>query len=380
MNARPLLYGAVVAAAAVLASAAHEARAVTTVPATAATSAGADARRVPATLDPRLLEAAPLLRSGELAAAEKRLAPILANAGPDGNMAALVLGLAAYDSGQCSRIGDRLDRTAATPGLEDWRLYAQAECAALQPELPAARAALEELLASVPDSPLRERAVLRLSELAWSAADAPGALRWIERGRTSGLPADDAARLEELAWKIGRATGDVAVETTAARRLLVGAPIVASQLEVAAALSARGVLWQQLLNPAELLDRTDALLRADIPLGALTTLDAVPEAERSYRYRLLRGRALTASQRGEEAAAELLRVHGNAFPVERRHEDPHPHGCAEEKGRTGSKGQTSDSEAHANERDAQPNVGHKGQCAGHRVAGLLHARGKKTTQ
>ncbi|MEZ5312858.1 MAG: hypothetical protein R2862_03975 [Thermoanaerobaculia bacterium] len=193
-----------------------------------ATSAGADARRLPATLDPRLLEAVLLLRSGELAAAEKRLAPLLASrrgrkhGGPRAR--ARRMGFRSVQPGR-----DRLDRTAATPGLEDWRLYAQAECA------PARRCRCPRgaRTAARPGSGVaaRERAILRLSELALVRGRCTRRSA-LDRARAPGLPADDAARLEELAWKIGRATSDVAVETTAARRLLVGAPIVASQLEV----------------------------------------------------------------------------------------------------------------------------------------------------
>ena len=233
------------------------------------------------------------------------LTPLLAPDGAATQSSPLVLGLLAYSAGNCAQARDWCGRGPGPAELEDWRLFAEAECAAQSHVAPEARAALEGLLADHPESPLRDRAIVRLAEISSSSADSARALHWIERGRASSLSALDSAKLEELAFAIGRATADVTTLTEAARRLLVHAPLEASRLEIAAALAARGVDWKLLLSPAELVDRAESLLAADLPQGAMTTLAAVPIDERSFRYRCLEARSLIASARGAEAEIVL---------------------------------------------------------------------------
>ena len=175
---------------------------------------------------------------------------------------------------------------------------------------PAARAALEELLRATPDSPLRRASLLKLAELAFAEAKIADALAFLAQGREPGrgerLSAVEREQFDSLAWTIGRATGDEAVQREAARRLLVGSPLAAARLDVAGAMVTRPQGdWREFLSPAELLERASALLQAEVPQGALVTLDAVPEAARSFEWSLLRARALTAAQRGNEALNEL---------------------------------------------------------------------------
>ena len=253
-------------------------------------------------------EAAASSRRGELAGADRALAPIVARGGIEAGRARAVLGLLSYCAGDCARARSWFDGGTAGSDLEDWRLYAEAECAAGGAVTAEARAALETLLSDNPESPLRNLAIVRLAEISWSAADPARALHWIERGRASALQPSDAAKLDTLAWTIGRATADFATVNEAARRLLVRAPLEASRLEVAAELTARGVDWKLLLGPAELVDRAESLLAVDVPLGALTTLEAIPASARAFRYHWLEARALVASGRGEAAESAITRM------------------------------------------------------------------------
>ena len=161
------------------------------------------------------------------------------------------------------------------------------------------------------------------------------------------MVAVEAAKLDALAFAIGRALGDRALETDAARRLLVAAPIEASKLDVAAALSARGVDWRTILSGEEILDRSAALLAADVPEGALTTLAAAAPAARGFRWRLLEARALVATGKGAEAFerlngftgstadenAELLLVRARAADAAATVRRGEPHAAAEERAR-----------------------------------------------
>jgi len=267
-------------------------------------------------IPPFYAEAARQAQQGDWAAAERTLAPLLASRTAEGGRARIVLGLLAWSHERCDVARERLGAGPGPAALEDWRLYALAECAsstATATSSPVeASADYETLISRFPYSPLSQRALIRLAELAWSAGDAELALVWIERGRGRGLSSEDVARLDTLAWSIGRARGDDAVETDAARRLLVGAPLEASKLEVALPLAARGLDWRTLLTTSELLVRAEALLEVDVPQGALTTLAAVPEAARNLAWSELQARALTGAERGAEALALLAGIQGSS--------------------------------------------------------------------
>jgi soluble lytic murein transglycosylase-like protein len=250
--------------------------------------------------------AAAAARRADYAAAERALAPLLAVPGADAERARVVLGLLDWNGKRCGPAKSRLAAGPAPADLEDWRLYALADCLASDPaHALEARAAYEAILGVTPPSPLTEIALFALAELAWTQHDAALALAWIERGRARGLAPAEMARLDTLAWSIGRSLGDVDVETLAAKRLLVLAPLEASRLEVAAPLAARGQDWRTLLTADELLDRAAALLDVDVPQGALTTLEAIAPAARGNSWRAVQARALVASQRGLEALAVL---------------------------------------------------------------------------
>ncbi len=254
--------------------------------------------------------AAAAQRSGGYPAAARALAARLASAEPDASHARVVLGLMAWEGGRTDEAQRLLARGPGPLALEDLRLFVLAEQSAERGANPAARAALEELLRATPDSPLRRASLLKLAELAFAESRIADALAFVRQGREQGrgepLSAVERESFDSLAWTIGRASGDEAVQREAARRLLVGSPLAAARLDVAGTMVTRPQGdWREFLSPAELLERASALLQAEVPQGALVTLDAVPEAARSFEWSLLRARALTAAQRGNEALNEL---------------------------------------------------------------------------
>ena len=146
------------------------------------------------------------------------------------------------------------------------------------------------------------------SSPSWPSPKPESARPWLSspRGATSRSRPAEREQFDSLAWTIGRATGDEAVQREAARRLLVHSPLAAARLDVAGVLVTRPQGdWREFLSPADLLARAAALLQVDVPQGALATLDAVPQAARTFEWSLLRARALTAAQRGNEALNEL---------------------------------------------------------------------------
>ncbi len=250
--------------------------------------------------------AAEAARHGGFAAASGALAAQLSAGEPGASRARVVLGLLAWESGRAEESRRLLASGAGPQELEDLRLRALAEESTARGARPAARAALEELLRSTPESPLRQTTLLDLAELAWAQGKATDALAFIERGRREALSGPQCERIDSLAWTIGRATADEAVQREAARRLLVRSPLAAARLDVAGVLVTRpNGDWRTFLSPADLLARAASLLQVEVPQGALATLDAVPPAARNFEWSLLRARALTAAQRGNEAAAEL---------------------------------------------------------------------------
>jgi len=98
--------------------------------------------------------AAPPLRGAETTAA----APLPAWSAAEERAA---LGLRAFADGQFDRAAELLATAEPPAELADWCLWALAEARAARAELAPARAALDELLAARPDSPLRPRALVR---------------------------------------------------------------------------------------------------------------------------------------------------------------------------------------------------------------------------
>ncbi len=245
-------------------------------------------------------------RSGGYPAASRLLSARLDDGEPEAGRARVVLGLMAWEAGRAAEADRLLAQGPGPLALEDLRLWALAEESAARNANRAARTALEELLRVVPDSPLRSASLLRLAELAFAANQVGDALAFIARGRSEPLSAQECEQFDSLAWKIGRATSDAADVREAARRLLVRSPLAAARLDVAGVLVTRPQGdWREFLSAEDLLARAAALLQVDVPLGALATLDAVPQAARTLDWSLLRARALTAAQRGHDALNEL---------------------------------------------------------------------------
>lgn len=256
----------------------------------------------PVGIDPAWLALGEAARRCGFAAARELAAPRLAEAGTR-----TVLGLLAHAHEETGLALELLEGGAPAPLLDDWRLYVLADVAAARRRPERARAALGELLARHPDSPLRADALVRLAELAWESGDAAAALERIAQGRRERLPRGREVALEQLAFQIATARRDAAALRDAARRLLVIDPLAASKMRVVDLVAARGggSDWRLWLASDELVERAAALLDSDLPAGALTTLAAVPPGERGLDWRLLEARALTASNRGPEAFATL---------------------------------------------------------------------------
>ncbi len=265
----------------------------------------------PLPLDPAALGGAdgPAARAGEIArrqgfdAARAALEPRAAGSGAEASLARFQLGLLAH-ADERTALAERLLADPVGPGaLDDWRLYVLADSAAALDHRDAARDALDALLERHPGSPLAARTRVRLARLARDGGDPAAALARVAAARAAGLPAAEALELERLAWQIGVAGRDGRALAEAGRRLLVEFPVEASKLRVVDVVAAHGGPreWQLWLSPRELVRRAEALLDAELPAGALTTLAAVPAAARDFDWRLLEARALTASQRGAEA-------------------------------------------------------------------------------
>ena len=281
-------------------------------PAVEATSTPLDRTTLFSPLEPLTADyvaAAGAARTGGFPASARVLATRLAGAEPEASRARVVLGLMAWESGRPDEAHRLLAQGPGPQALEDIRLFVLAEESAARGANPAARAALETLLRVAPASSLRRATLLKLAELANAQNQVADALSFIELGRSEPLSAQEREQLDSLAWTIGRATGNETVQREAARHLLVSSPFAAAKLDVAGALASfpQGD-WREFLSPSDLLARTATLLRVEVPQGALVTLDAVPAAARSCEWSLLRARALTTAQRGDEALTELAQA------------------------------------------------------------------------
>lgn len=252
------------------------------------------------------LEAAAAARAGGQPAAARLLDKGLSASEPEASRARVVQGLFALESGRNDEARRLLASAPGPAALEDLRLDALSAAYAATGALRAARTALDELLLSTPQSPLRPSALLRLADLAFKDGAVADALSYVERARHETLSPAECETLETLAWTIGRSTGNESVLREAARRLLVQSPLAAARLDVSGVLVTRpNGDWRSFLSASDLLARAETLLEVEIPQGALVTLDAIPPAARDLPWSLLRARALTAAQRGKEALTEL---------------------------------------------------------------------------
>jgi soluble lytic murein transglycosylase-like protein len=227
--------------------------------------------------------------------------------------ARLVQGLYAYESHDLLHAQELL-AASPTPGgaLEDWRLYLLAASATRRGEQEVAQEAYAGLLAGCPRSPLRGEAYVEAADLARRQNRAPHALELIAAARREGVEGDAAARLEDLAWQIGREKSDWTVLREAGRRLLIQAPLAAASLAVPRQLERAGALSGGELDGVARLSTGEVKRRAlsfldgsGLASATVTTLDSIPAGERDTEWYLLDARALLAGRHGQEALAVL---------------------------------------------------------------------------
>ena len=305
-RAGPLLLGLLGAVAAL---AAGHGSAVSRAPVETGAAAVASAS-LPATAAAREQVAA-ALRGGDLRGALALLEPG-GGAEPRGAGPQLLLGLAAHERGREAEALRWLTQAgevaAAAEGLADWRLLALGEAALVLGEHQTAREAFARLLDEMPASPLRARSRVRLVEALTAGGALAEALGAAQAGREEALAGEAATHLETAAWELAGRLGDAAAQRAAGTRLLARAPLEAARLEVVSALRGADGHWLGRLRPADLLERAASLLALDLAPSALETLDAVPAQERALRWYELRGAALSAAARPEEAYALLAGV------------------------------------------------------------------------
>jgi soluble lytic murein transglycosylase-like protein len=261
-------------------------------------------------------EAATAVRRKDCGAAYKALAPILAGRDAEAAFSQLLLGFYAHSCQNAAYAEERLFAARNPDGpLEDWRLYLLADSAAARGHVLLAQTSLAKLLGDYPGSPLRPLALLRAATLAWSRGDSQRALDLVGAARSEELRGDEASQLEALGWQIGVQTGDRAVQTEAARHLLVNFPAKAADLKVIELFrSPDGSLsWSAALTGDQLKRRARTLLDLKLEANALAALDSVSLPDRDFEWQLLEAASLTRLHRGSDALA-LLAGHEAADP------------------------------------------------------------------
>ncbi|HEX6202950.1 MAG TPA: transglycosylase SLT domain-containing protein [Thermoanaerobaculia bacterium] len=256
--------------------------------------------------------AAAAFQHGDEAAAREHLEE-LAEIEPDqAALARTLIGLYAYERQSWEVAVEALARPAAAGGaLEDWRLLALADSARRLDRPEVAVEALSRLLAEERDSPLAGRAYVEVATLAWEERQAERALAWIREARDRQLSRGMAIRADELAWRIGRETGDREVEAEAAKRLLVHAPATARKLqvhEIFAGPDGSIDSWDGILTSEQVLERARSWLELDQGRSAMFTLETVPAADQDLEWRLLMAEAYTLQHRGRDARALLAQA------------------------------------------------------------------------
>jgi soluble lytic murein transglycosylase-like protein len=260
--------------------------------------------------------AAEAMRRRDCSAAMQDLAPLIGGQGPDRNLAALIAGFYAHACEQVAQSEDDLF-AARMPGgaFEDWRLLLLADSARARGHVLVAKAALAKLLGDYPASPLRPRGMERAALLDWDQNDSAGALALIRQARKEGLHGEARTHLDSLAWDIGTRLGDPKVRTEAARELLVTSPLVAAQLDVVAVFRRPDgtFSWNDALSAAQLKQRAQTLLAAQLEPNALAALDAVAPGDRDLDWVLQKADALTRGHRGADALTLLRPLQGGDF-------------------------------------------------------------------
>jgi soluble lytic murein transglycosylase len=248
--------------------------------------------------------AAQALRKRNLQVARQELEKVAARHPEQAAQARVVAGLYAHAAGDTSLATNLLTK-AATPGgaLEDWRLYLLANSAVQRGDDALARSTYARLLADCPTSPLRPRAFLEAAKLAVANGDERLALDLATQARKAGVDGDEGKELDNLAWRLGLKLADPQAQREAGLRLLMEDPLSAAASQAAHTFRALdgGRDWTRRLSPQEVLRRAQSFLDSDSVFAALSTLDALPDEERSFDWNLLRARCLTQSGRGREA-------------------------------------------------------------------------------
>jgi soluble lytic murein transglycosylase-like protein len=262
-------------------------------------------------------KAAAAYRRGDLAQVEAVLSTLAKQDVHERSRAMLVLGLHQYASAHYQAATTLLQKASDPTGeLEDWRLFALADAAARVNDNLLADKALAQLLARG-GSPLRGRALVVAAQRAWDSGDTERALGWISLGRSQPIPPAIATDLEVLAWRMGVALGDRAIERAAGMRLLTIAPSQADDLGVIDLFKDKdGNIdnWDGVLTRSQVEQRAAAWLAVDQALAASNTLSTIRVAERDVRWFLLQAEALTDQQKGG-LAYSLLR---SVFPEDRQ--------------------------------------------------------------
>jgi soluble lytic murein transglycosylase len=262
----------------------------------------------------RYAAAAQALRKKDLQGSRQLLEKVARDTPDEGRSARLLSGLYSYTAHDLLH-AEELLASSPTPGgkLEDWRLYLLGASASARGHDEAAQAAYSHLLATCPRSPLRGPSYLEAAELARHLGKNDLTLDLVASARREDIDGDIVARLENLAWEIGKERRDDSVLRAAGRRLLIEAPLSASSLSVHQSFRAVGdaASGETLLSAGEVKRRALSFLdSSQLPMAALTTLEALPEGERDAEWRLLEARALLATRRAEEALTVLSGTSG----------------------------------------------------------------------
>ena len=252
--------------------------------------------------------AAHALRTHDLQAARQELEKVATRHPEQAVQARVVAGLYAHAAGDAS-LATNLLTEAATPGgaLEDWRLYLLAASAAQRGDAALARSTFTRLLVDCPTSPLRPRVFLESAKLAAANGDERFALDLAAEARKAGVDGEEGRELDNLAWRLGLKLADPQAQREAGLRLLMEDPLSAAASQAAHTFRALdgGRDWTRRLSPQEVLRRAQSFLESGSVIAALSTLDALPDEERSFEWNLLRARCLTQSGHGREAFSLL---------------------------------------------------------------------------
>lgn len=265
-------------------------------------------RRQPPTLPNLYAQAAQALRNGDLQEARQELAKVASQHPHLAAQAKVVAGLYTWEAGENQEAERLLAEASDSEGsLEDWRLLLLARAAAERGETETARATYADLIAGHEDSSLRGLAFLEAAELEAEEDQPRRALDLIAQARTAKVEGDAAEKLDSLAWRIGRALEDEAVQLEAGRRIVVTDPLSSEALQAVRTFRAfRGQDdWSRLLSSEEILRRAESFLEADSIQAAHSTLEQVPEPARGFRWHLVKAKAFTQGGEGREALTVL---------------------------------------------------------------------------